>query len=241
MSTPAAPPHHTRRQQTALVVLVLLLVYGATAYLLVPYEYARRHARHPGLEHLPGLTTTGDGHPGDPINVALVGSERDVKRLLVAAKYYPADPLTLHSCLEIADATVLKRPYDTAPVSNLYFFGRKEDLAFEFPVGDNPRERHHVRFWKSPPRASEDRPLWVGQTSFDRSVGLSHTTGQVTHHIAPDVDAERDFLFGRLSATGALQTAERISDFHAVKSGKNGGGDPWRTDGALMLGIVRPE
>jgi hypothetical protein len=247
MTAPIAAPtqvsthQHSRKERSVIVVLVLLLVYGAIAYLLVPYEYSRYLKRHPGLADVPNITTTGDGHPGDPINVALVGDERQVKTVLLAAKYYPADPLTLKSCLEIADATVLKRPYDDAPVSNLFYYGRKQDLAFEFPVGDNPRERHHVRFWKAPQPDADGRTLWMGQTSFDRSVGLSHTTGQITHHIAPDVDAERDFLFDHLQATNDLQSREAIADFHVIRSGKNGGGDPWYTDGRLFLGVIKPD
>jgi hypothetical protein len=36
------------------------------------------------------------------------------------------------------------------------------------------------------------RPIWVGSAVFDERVGLSRTTGQITHVTAPDVDAERD-------------------------------------------------
>ena len=39
--------------------------------------------------------------------------------------------------------------------------------------------------------------------TFDRRVGLSHDTGQVTHHIAPDIDAERDGLMRDLRAAAA--------------------------------------
>ena len=99
--------------------------------------------------------------------MALIGTETDVKRDMLAAKWYPADPLTLRSCLKIASATMLKRPYDDAPVSNLYLFGRKEDLAFEQPVGDNPRKRHHVRFWRSEKIDPDGRPVWVGSATFD--------------------------------------------------------------------------
>src|SRR5205085_1874209 len=102
--------------------------------------------------------------------------------------------LSLKSCLEIAEATVLKRPYEDAPVSNLFLWGRKEDLAFEQPVGDNPRERHHVRFWSAEKKDENGRPAWFGSVTFDKSVGISHTTGQVTHHIAEDLDDERDRL-----------------------------------------------
>jgi hypothetical protein len=234
-----APSSRTRR--ITIVVLAVAAIYALTTYILVPLVWSGYLGRHPGLKDVPGLTSTGDGHPGDPLNVALVGSERDVKRLLIAAHYYPADPLTLKSCLEIADATVLKRPYDEAPVSNLFLFGRKEDLSFEFPVGDNPRQRHHVRFWKSPHPQADGRPLWIGQTSFDESVGLSHTTGQITHHIAPDIDAERAFLFQHLEQSGLLQSQEAVAEFHTTTSGKNGGGDPWHTDGRLFLGVIRPE
>ena len=48
------------------------------------------------LEDIPRITYTGDGIPGDPLDVALVGTELE--------------------------------------------------LAFEQPVGDSPRHRHHVRF-----------------------------------------------------------------------------------------------
>ena len=85
------------------------------------------------MEDVPGITQAADGIPGDPVNVSLIGSETELKRILVAAGWFPADPLTLRSCLEIAEASVLKRSYDDAPVSSLYLFGRKEDLAFEQP------------------------------------------------------------------------------------------------------------
>ena len=85
-------------------------------------------------------------------------------------------------------------------MSSLYLYGRKEDLAFEKPVGHSPRERHHVRLWKAP-ETKHDRPLWMGSATHDIGVELSHTTGQVTHHIAPDVDAERDLLLAELTDT----------------------------------------
>src|SRR6185295_8432205 len=124
------------------------------------------------------------GIPGDPLNVGLVATEKQFKTIMIAAKWYPADPLTLHSCLEIAEASVLKRPYDEAPVSSLYLWHRKEDLAFEQPVGKDPRQRHHVRFWKSDKVDDDGRPLWIGAAIYDQRVGFSHTTGQVTHHTA---------------------------------------------------------
>jgi hypothetical protein len=218
---------------------VLLILYAAATYILMPLDWRRYVRRHPSLEDIPGITYTKAGIPGDPLNVALIGSETDVKRILLAAHWHPADPLTFRSCLEIAEATVLKRPYDDAPVSNLFLFGRKEDLAFEKPLNDNPRKRHHVRFWKTEKTDDDGRPVWIGAATFDESVGLSHTTGQITHHIAPEVDVERDGLMHDLEQTGELAEVYAIDGFHKTLEGRNGGGDPWRTDGRLLVGVIR--
>jgi hypothetical protein len=237
----AAPPRRTSWRRRALTgVAVFLVIYLTFAYVFMPLWWSRYARRHPSLEDIPNITYTGDGHPGDPINVALIGTKRQLIKIMVAAKWYPADPLSLRSSLEIVEASVLKRPYDAAPVSNLYLFGRREDLAFEKPVGPDPRERHHVRFWEAPKTDPDGRPIWVGSAAFDRRVGLSHTTGQVTHHISGDVDAERDFLFKDLRATGDLSDFYTVDDFHRVREGRNGGGDRWYTDGKLYVGVINP-
>jgi hypothetical protein len=207
---------------------------------VVPAGWKRYTRRHPSLEDIPGIAYAADGIPGDPINVALIGTKADVVRVLLAAKWYPADPLTLRSCLEIAEATVLKRKYDAAPVSSLYLFGRKEDLAFEQPVGPDPRKRHHVRFWRSDKADPDGRPLWVGAAIYDEHVGFSRTTGQVTHVTGPDIDDERDLLFHDLEETGDLSEVYIEHGFHKVREGRNGGGDPWHTDGDLYTGVIKP-
>ena len=227
------------RKWIAILVTGLLLLYLVAAYFVAPELWNRYARRHPALLDTPGVTTTANGIPGDPINVALVGTQAEVTKLMRAANWNPADPLGLRSDLEIAEATVLKREYDTAPVSNLYFWGRREDLAFEQPSGPDPRKRHHVRFWHSEKLDSDNRPLWVGAATFDKSVGLSHTTGQITHHIDADVDAERDHLFRDLEQTGNLVSTYAVDNFHQKRSGHNGGGDVWTTDGRLVVGVIR--
>src|SRR5207245_7361847 len=138
---------------------------------------------------------------GDPLNVSIIGSEDDLLSALLEAGWYPADPITLKSSLRIAESTIFHRPYIDAPVSNLFLFGRKEDLAFEKPVSNDPRQRHHVRFWKSDAKDEDGRPVWMGSAILDDRVGLSRLTGQITHHTAADIDAERDTLFRDLNQT----------------------------------------
>jgi hypothetical protein len=217
---------------------VLLLAYFVLAYLLAPRVWKPYERRHPALDDIPRLTRTASDIPGDPLNVALIGTEKDVKKIMLAAKWDPADPLTLKSCLEIAGATVLRRTDDDAPVSNLFLWGRKQDLAFEQPVGHDPRKRHHVRFWRSDTVDLDGRPLWAGAATYDERVGLSHTTGQITHHIAPDVDTERDHLFQNLEQTGDLSEVYTVEGFHQIREARNGGGDPWHTDGNVRVGVI---
>lgn len=241
-SADASPmPKRGRRLHRLISVVVgFLIIYGVVAYLLVPWDWRHYLHRHPALAEAPRRTHTGDGIPGDPLNVALVGSEAEITAVMLAAQWHPADPITLKSCLKIASDTVLRRAYEDAPVSNLYLWNRKEDLAFEQPVGLDPRQRHHVRFWRSATVDDVGRPLWMGAATFDQGVGLSHTTGQVTHHIAADIDAERDKLFGDLKQTGRLADVYFVDDFQEQREGRNGGGDPYHTDGRLAVGAIAP-
>lgn len=232
------PARRRMRVRVARAALIFLLAYFAIAYLTIPILTSRYYKRHPMFDDNPRITTTSDGHPGDPLNVAIIGTKEQVETIMKAAKWYPASALGLRSDLAIAADSVLSRPDDEAPVSNLYLYGRREDLAFEQPVGDNPRQRHHVRFWKIDGTDVDGRPVWIGSASYDERVGLSHTTGQITHHIDGDVDKERDHLFADLKQTGELEDDYAVDGFHAEREGRNGGGDRWFTNGKLDVAVV---
>ena len=157
---------------------------------------------------------------------------------MTKAGWFPADPITFESSVRIAVDSVFRKPDNDAPVSNLFLFQRKQDFAFEQPVGDSPRQRHHVRFWRRD-ALENGRPVWIGSATFDERVGLSDTTGQVTHHIGPDVDAERDRIMSGLEKAGWAQGERFVDGFHKQLDGFNGGGDPWRTDGRLGVVVLQ--
>ncbi|MFO1313350.1 MAG: LssY C-terminal domain-containing protein [Burkholderiales bacterium] len=238
MSDAAEVPARSRRSARWRRIGVFLVLWAAAAYIVVPLAWDAYYRHFPDYAKAPHLTHTGTGHPGDPVNIALVGTESQVNAAMKAAGWFAADALGLRSDLAIAADSVLGRPDDQAPVSNLFLFGRKEDMAFEQPVGDSPRQRHHVRFWRWD-KTRDGEPVWFGSATYDERVGLSHVTGQVTHHIGPDVDAERDRIAAELGRAGCVRGTSWIDAFQAPPEGRNGGGDPWRTDGRLAVVELR--
>ncbi len=205
-----------------------------SAYALLPlawrhYEYQR------GLDGHAMVTRTSQGIPGDPINFGLVGSEADIACAFEAAGWSPADPVTLATSLRIVGSVVLKRPYPDAPVSALFYAGRREDLAFQKPAGNSADTRHHIRLWKVLEDGDEHRPVWLGSDSFDRGVGVSHYTLQITHHIDADIDAERDALGADLSEAGVVDDIYFVTGVGVTINGRNGGGDRYFTDGEALM------
>jgi hypothetical protein len=116
-----------------------LIVYLILAYIALPALWSH-HEHEPGLASLPMVTRTGSGIPGGALNVGLVGSKEDILRAMDAAGWFPADPITLRSSIEIVGSVMLDRPYHDAPVSPLFYDGRKEQLAFKKPDGRMRRQ-----------------------------------------------------------------------------------------------------
>src|SRR5580765_8562738 len=84
---------------TLYVLLILLIAYLLMAYLLLPWGWRRHESSNAPLRAIPRVTHTASGIPGDPLNVALVGAEDQVITMMLAARWYPADPITLKSSL----------------------------------------------------------------------------------------------------------------------------------------------
>lgn len=219
-------------------VAAICTTYLVLAYIVAPEFWSLRFLR--GDTTIPEMVTrTPQGIPGDPINVGLVGTENSLIAAFAAAGWDRADSLSFKSDVEIGESVLFDRPDKDAPVSTLLFEGRKQDLAFEKPVGNSADQRHHVRLWRSSRTGKDGRPLWLGSTSFDRGVGLSHDTGEVTHHIAPDIDAERDFVIAQLFDASQIVSISEIPGVGPTMTGRNGGGDPYFTDGQAIIGVLR--
>ncbi|MEK7218041.1 MAG: LssY C-terminal domain-containing protein [Patescibacteria group bacterium] len=217
-------------------LLALFCCYVLTSYIALPLVW--RQVEEKAFADSPTRTESRLGIPGDPLNVALAGGREEVIRALLLAGWQPADPITLKTALSTAASLLLNRPYPTAPVSNLYLWGRKQDLAFQRVTGKRPTQRHHVRLWMAPGTGEHERPLWIGAATFDTRVGFNRFTGQLTHHIDPAIDAERDTLMEDLLAARQLTELTRVHGLGTRTEGRNAQGDRYVTDGELALGVI---
>jgi hypothetical protein len=203
-------------------IIALSITYGLAAYVILP------RIIHLGLrilqrERVPSYTVTGDGLPGDPVNVALVGTLGELRAAFAALGWSEADRLNLASSRGMVRAFVLNSPYPTAPFSTLYLFGRGQDIGFQKAIDNSPRKRHHVRFWAlSLTRAEStwgeanfwlntDRPsdketaIWVGAGTRDTGLSLTRLSFQITHATDSDTNTERDYIIAELIKGGRIE------------------------------------
>ena len=133
-------------------ILAVGLTYAIAAYVILP-RIIRMGLKLLHRKRVPSFTTTGDGLPGDPVNVALVGTLAQLRAAFAALGWSEADRLGLASSWGMIRAFVFNSPYPTAPFSTLYLFGRGQDIGFQKAIDNSPRKRHHIRFWSIEPRA----------------------------------------------------------------------------------------
>ena len=223
--------------------LLLLVVF----WLLLTYLLLPRLHRILTQVYVPGYfigrARTSDGLLGDPVNLALLGHEAQIHAAMNRGGWTRADDLSLRTGFRIVRSTLSRRSYHEAPVSPLTLFDRQQDFAYQQEVAGSPSKRHHVRFWRCPEGwmlpggYSVD---WLAAGTYDKSVGLSLFTLQVTHKIEENTDIERDYIVETVQAGSPEIMVEVIENFSTGYHSRNGGGDLIITDGDLPVIDVRP-
>jgi hypothetical protein len=221
----------------------ILPIYLLLAYLVLPRVHTAL-SRIYLPDYFIGRARTREGMLGDPLNLGFLGTEMQLHAAMTRAGWTAADPIDSKSTRRIISSTLRRKSYPEAPVSNLYAFGRVHDFAYQREVDGNPSQRHHVRFWKTPDGwllPGGHRVDWVAGATYDRTVGFSLFTLQITHKIEQDTDIERDFIVQTLEhstpAGGVTSdvTVDVIENFSTGYHSRNGGGDNIITDGALPI------
>ncbi len=235
-------------------ILALALTYGVAAYIVLP-RVVRVGLKILLRKRVPRFTITGDGLPGDPLHLVLIGTREQLCAAFAAAGWSEADRLCLTSSWRMVRAFVFKSPYATAPFSTLYLFGRGQDIGFQKAIDNSPRKRHHIRFWASSLTRAEatvgtagfwlntDRPLhhervlWVGAGTKDTGLSLTKLTFQITHATDADTNAERDYIIAELTNNRV------IVDVNSYKSGQHLPTERinhYTTDGEVTVASLAP-
>jgi hypothetical protein len=218
----------------AILALVgLLLVWIAIAYGGLPRIWSHHeHKRVGARDEI--ISYTAQDIPADPINLHVKGDAAQIACAFTKAGWTRADDVSLQSSAKIVSSVVLHRADASAPVSPLYVHDRIQDVAYQLDSGGSADRRHHVRLWQVAP---DD---WLAAATYDRGVGLSLFTLQVTHHIGSDVDADRDAVGTLLNAAGGQFAGTEPSRIAPGKPHRNGGGDHYVTDGQIKVYKLGP-
>lgn len=226
--------------------IAVLITYALAAYVLIPaFIRLVRIIRPP--KHLPLYCVTPDGFASDPLNVGIIATRRQLIGAMEASGWHMADPHRLKNLVRHGLSIAFGWDYPNAPVSNLYLFGRKQDLAFEIPL-NGASNRHHVRFWATTfhdkkkltvksihwhhrrDHVQTDNLLWVGAASLDVGIMPIRHNFQLTHMIHPDTDQERELIVKQ------LRTHKLVSKTEKVELGK-----PYRVTNRVWRGYLESD
>ena len=204
----------TRLDQRLPLFLALFLTYLISAFVVLP-KVVNLSLLILRKGRIPRFTVAGDGLFVDPVNIILVGTKDQLKKAFKKIDWYGVDRLTFKSGLKIMFSYSLNKTYLKAPISNLYLFGRKQDICFQQQIGKCPRKRHHIRFWaantdkiidpmdikywRKKQKINKDEALtWIGSGSEDIGLTFKKLTYQPTHKVDPNVDKERNYILSSL-------------------------------------------
>jgi hypothetical protein len=162
----------------------------------------------------------------------LLGEEEPLILAVLEAGWTPADPATFQTGNRYAREKLKTLPFPRATLPDLFLFGRRQDLIFERLGGKE--SRHSLRLWRSTEFGRAGQPLWIGSTALDRA----GRAGRVGHHIAPDVDTERDAFINGLSRALRLIEVCQVTGVGPTFSSRTVEGDLYYTDGELAIGTL---
>lgn len=195
------------------------------------------------LAALPCCGGNADGSgKADPLNLVIVGDGLSVVFPLVERGWRFVQPLDLRSALASAKAFLTDGADPELPVSPMWLYGRREDVALQKP-SSSISQRNHLRLWLTPLRY-QGKSVFVGQIS--RDIGVEFTDRSwylTTHKIDPDVDLDRDYLLQDLLLSGAVARfgfVEGVGVSRPEGPRLNLTGDPYFTDGLRLVAMIGP-
>jgi LssY C-terminus len=188
------------------------------------------------VEAMPCCATTEDGRGiEDPLNFVLIGRADEVFPVFIRTGWHVTEVLRTRSALATFWSYFFSGQYKSAPISPIYLFGRRQDLALQ-KARETARERNHLRIWRTPLRFG-GKPVWIGQIS--RDVGLSFSWKSfVAHEVDPDVDEARNYLAQDLlhsQGVGRFGWVKGVGAAPSSQPHQMADGSPFFTDGLRLV------
>jgi len=223
-------PIFKKLDQTLPLFIALFLTYYLSAYVILP-RIIRIVLLIIRKGRIPRFTMASDGFYVDPVNIILIGTKEELEKAFEKIGWQKADKLNFRSSEKMVRKFLENKPYPNAPFSNLYLFGRRQNMGFQQSINNSPRKRHHVRFWaintdkeidpldlKFWTKRQRIRPdkifTWVGAGSEDIGFAFSRFTYQLSHRVDPEIDKERKYILN------LLKEQKLIGKITYYKSGK---------------------
>jgi hypothetical protein len=188
------------------------------------------------LEQLPCCVVDAKAeNNGDPLNLVMIGKPDELFYAFIRSGWDETEVVTVASGFKTATSFFTGGAYRYSPISSLYLFGRRQDIAVQ-RIRKNIHERNHFRLWLAP-LTFNSQLVWVGQIS--RDIGVRFTAKTITtHKIDPDVDETREFLLENLAYHQTLAKFAYVGGSNASsidEPGRNLTGDPYYTDGLRLV------
>ncbi len=190
----------------------------------------------------PRYTETLTGTRQEPLSFVIIAdNQEEIINMFEKAHWHLADQIDFHSLGKMVKALGEKKGYEDAPMTPSFWNTEVHTLGFEKLVNSNSiKKRHHIRLWDTGYVLKNGKVIYVGSASFDVGLkwGLSFMELGLTHKISPDVDTERELVFGDLSKTGLIRSAKE-EQFVPPTLGQNFTGDQFFTDGKIYIITVK--
>lgn len=196
------------------LLLALLTTYLVSSYFVLPL-LVRVNLLVSKKGRIPRFVTAVEGSYVDPVNIILIGTKKQLVKAFKEIGWFKADNLNIKTSWKMVEKFIENKPYEQAPFSSLFLFGRRQDVGFQQPIGNSPRRRHHIRFWGvnvdkiTDPMDikfwTEKKKIdvneclnWVGAGSEDIGFGFTRLTFKISHRVNYKVDNERKYILDLL-------------------------------------------
>ena len=191
-----------------------------------------------GLTQIPLRVTNKAGDPGDMVNFVLVGSGAAVDRAFKDAGWLRVlDTNKDHRRAAVGGvfSSFRHRPFVEMPMSQLYLFGRPQDVGYAQGLAVGALgSRHHLRLWKAPMQV-DGQDVWVGAGTHDKSFMHDPHHKGFSHYIDPNVDDERAYIQQTLGNTHEATQWTMVQPANSIQNASTVSGQVFHSNGQLLV------